>query len=57
MPDVSPSGGAGAPEPADVVPETIATYMRLRGLECCAPENLAEAFYARKLRIADTVAG
>jgi hypothetical protein len=26
--------------------------MRLRGLECCAPEGLAEAFYARKLSLA-----
>ena len=31
---------------------TFRGLMRLRGLECCAPEHLAEAFYARKLRIA-----
>ena len=29
---------------------TFRGLMRLRGLECCAPEGLAEAFYARKLR-------
>ncbi len=29
---------------------TFRGLMRLRGLECCAPEHLAEAFYARKLR-------
>ncbi len=31
---------------------TFRGLMRLRGLECCAPEGLAEAFYARKLRFA-----
>ena len=31
---------------------TFRGLMRLRGLECCAPEHLAEAFYARKLRLA-----
>ena len=31
---------------------TFRGLMRLRGLECCAPEQLAEAFYARKLRLA-----
>jgi LmbE family N-acetylglucosaminyl deacetylase len=31
---------------------TFRGLMRLRGLECCAPEGLAEAFYARKLRLA-----
>lgn len=29
---------------------TFRGLMRLRGLECCAPDALAEAFYARKLR-------
>lgn len=33
---------------------TFRGLMRLRGLECCAPEHLAEAFYARKLRIGNT---
>jgi LmbE family N-acetylglucosaminyl deacetylase len=31
---------------------TFRGLMRLRGLECRAPEQFAEAFYARKLRIA-----
>lgn len=31
---------------------TFRGLMRLRGLECCAPEGLAEGFYARKLRFA-----
>ena len=31
---------------------TFRGLMRLRGLECCAPEQLAEGFYARKLRLA-----
>ncbi len=31
---------------------TFRGLMRLRGLECCAPDGLAEAFYARKLRFA-----
>lgn len=31
---------------------TFRGLMRLRGLECRAPEKLAEAFYARKLRLA-----
>ena len=31
---------------------TFRGLMRLRGLECAAPEGLAEAFYARKLRLA-----
>jgi LmbE family N-acetylglucosaminyl deacetylase len=31
---------------------TFRGLMRLRGLECCAPEQLAEAFYARKLLLA-----
>ena len=31
---------------------TFRGLMRLRGLECCAPEHLAEGFYARKLRLA-----
>jgi LmbE family N-acetylglucosaminyl deacetylase len=31
---------------------TFRGLMRLRGLECCAPEHYAEAFYARKLRLA-----
>ena len=31
---------------------TFRGLMRLRGLECRAPEGLAEAFFARKLRIA-----
>ncbi len=31
---------------------TFRGLMRLRGLECCAPEHLAEAFYARKIRLA-----
>lgn len=30
---------------------TFRGLMRLRGLECCAPEHLAEAFYARKVRL------
>ena len=30
---------------------TFRGLMRLRGLECCAPEQLAEAFYARKIRL------
>lgn len=30
---------------------TFRGLMRLRGLECCAPELLAEAFYARKLSL------
>lgn len=30
---------------------TFRGLMRLRGLECHAPEKLAEAFYARKLRL------
>ncbi len=30
---------------------TFRGLMRLRGLECCAPEHLAEAFYARKIRL------
>ena len=30
---------------------TFRGLMRLRGLECNAPERLAEAFYARKLRL------
>jgi hypothetical protein len=29
--------------------ETFLGLMRLRGVECRAPEGLAEAFYARKL--------
>ena len=31
---------------------TFRGLMRLRGLECCAPEGLAEAFYARKVSLA-----
>jgi LmbE family N-acetylglucosaminyl deacetylase len=31
---------------------TFRGLMRLRGLECSAPEGLAEAFYARKVRLA-----
>ena len=31
---------------------TFRGLMRLRGLECSAPEGLAEAFYARKVRVA-----
>jgi LmbE family N-acetylglucosaminyl deacetylase len=31
---------------------TFRGLMRLRGLECCAPEGLAEAFYARKTSLA-----
>lgn len=31
---------------------TFRGLMRLRGLECCAPEQSAEAFYARKIRLA-----
>lgn len=31
--------------------DTFAGLMRLRGLECNAPERFAEAFYIRKLRI------
>lgn len=31
---------------------TFRGLMRLRGLECCAPDHLAEAFHVRKLRIA-----
>jgi LmbE family N-acetylglucosaminyl deacetylase len=31
---------------------TFRGLMRLRGLECCAPEHLAEGFYARKLSMA-----
>lgn len=30
---------------------TFRGLMRLRGLECCAPEALAEAFHARKIRM------
>lgn len=30
---------------------TFRGLMRLRGLECCAPDLLAEAFYARKLSL------
>lgn len=30
---------------------TFRGLMRLRGMECCAPEALAEAFYGRKLRV------
>ena len=30
---------------------TFRGLMRLRGLECAAPDGLAEAFHARKLRL------
>ena len=30
-------------------PETFLGLMRLRGIECNAPEGYAEAFYSRKL--------
>jgi len=30
------------------------SLMRLRGMECNAPDNIAEAFYGRKNRIALT---
>jgi LmbE family N-acetylglucosaminyl deacetylase len=30
-------------------PETFDALMRLRGVECAAPENYAEAFYGRKI--------
>jgi LmbE family N-acetylglucosaminyl deacetylase len=32
-------------------PETFLALMRLRGIECRAPEGYAEAFYARKLSL------
>lgn len=32
--------------------ETFEALARLRGIECNAPEGIAEAFYARKLRLA-----
>jgi hypothetical protein len=33
-------------------PETFRGLMRLRGIECNAPEGYAEAFYARKVVLA-----
>ena len=32
-------------------PDTFLGLMRLRGIECAAPEGLAEAFYSRKLTV------